>query len=165
MVPAGRTDGGLLGSPAFSSSPMSGVARTGLVGATLLAVELAAALLVTPSAGFAAYDQRMRPFVEPPWIVWLCTARPLRPRPGRPETPHAGADPRHGGKKGGWPPAHGVGERAIKTASSCPTTRGPGLRAPSVVTVAYRSCIVHNKPRDLNDAQCGNRSYVLDVPL
>jgi 2-polyprenyl-6-methoxyphenol hydroxylase-like FAD-dependent oxidoreductase len=55
---------GLLGDAAFSSSPFSG-AGTGLalVGAYLLAGELAAAGW-DPEAGFAAYERRMRPFVE-----------------------------------------------------------------------------------------------------
>ncbi|WP_232660281.1 FAD-dependent monooxygenase [Pseudonocardia sp. TRM90224] len=54
----------LLGDAAFSSSPMSG-GGTGLalVGAYLLAGELAAAGW-DPEAGFAAYEARMRPFVE-----------------------------------------------------------------------------------------------------
>jgi 2-polyprenyl-6-methoxyphenol hydroxylase-like FAD-dependent oxidoreductase len=55
---------GLLGDAAFSSSPMSG-GGTGLalVGAYLLAEELAAAGW-DPAAGFAAHEERMRPFVE-----------------------------------------------------------------------------------------------------
>ncbi|MFG1793607.1 FAD-dependent monooxygenase [Nocardia sp. NPDC049149] len=55
---------GLLGDAAFSASPMSG-AGTGLalVGAYLLAGELAAADW-DPEVGFAAYEQRMRSFVE-----------------------------------------------------------------------------------------------------
>ncbi len=55
---------GLFGDAAFSSSPMSG-GGTGLalVGAYLLAGELAAADW-DPEAGFAAYEERMRPFVE-----------------------------------------------------------------------------------------------------
>lgn len=55
---------GLLGDAAFSSSPMSG-GGTGLalVGAYLLAGELAAAGW-DPEAGFAAYEARMRSFVE-----------------------------------------------------------------------------------------------------
>src|SRR5690349_3535532 len=55
---------GLLGDAAFSSSPMSG-GGTGLalVGAYLLAGELAGAGW-DPAAGFAAYEERMRPFVE-----------------------------------------------------------------------------------------------------
>jgi 2-polyprenyl-6-methoxyphenol hydroxylase-like FAD-dependent oxidoreductase len=55
---------GLLGDAAFSSSPMSG-GGTGLalVGAYLLAGELAAAGW-DPAAGFAAYEGRMRSFVE-----------------------------------------------------------------------------------------------------
>ena len=55
---------GLFGDAAFSSSPMSG-GGTGLalVGAYLLAGELAAAGW-DPEAGFAAYEERMRPFVE-----------------------------------------------------------------------------------------------------
>jgi 2-polyprenyl-6-methoxyphenol hydroxylase-like FAD-dependent oxidoreductase len=55
---------GLLGDAASSSSPMSG-GGTGLalVGAYLLAGELAAAGW-DPAAGFAAYEERMRPYVE-----------------------------------------------------------------------------------------------------
>lgn len=55
---------GLLGDAAFSSSPMSG-GGTGLamVGAYLLAGELAAAGW-EPEPAFAAYEERMRPFVE-----------------------------------------------------------------------------------------------------
>jgi 2-polyprenyl-6-methoxyphenol hydroxylase-like FAD-dependent oxidoreductase len=55
---------GLLGDAAFSASPMSG-AGTGLalVGAYLLAGELAAADW-DPVAGFAAYEERMRDYVE-----------------------------------------------------------------------------------------------------
>ncbi|MFF0379465.1 FAD-dependent monooxygenase [Actinoplanes missouriensis] len=55
---------GLLGDAAFSSSPFSG-GGTGmaLVGAYLLAGEQAAAGW-DPRAGFAGYEQRMRPFVE-----------------------------------------------------------------------------------------------------
>ncbi|MFD6104984.1 FAD-dependent monooxygenase [Nocardia salmonicida] len=54
----------LLGDAAFSSSPLSG-AGTGLalVGAYVLAGELAAAGW-EPEAGFAAYERRMRSFVE-----------------------------------------------------------------------------------------------------
>ncbi|MCE3554386.1 FAD-dependent monooxygenase [Pseudonocardia sp. RS11V-5] len=55
---------GLLGDAAFSSSPMSGQGTgLALVGAYLLAGELAAAGW-DPEAGFAAYEARMRPFVE-----------------------------------------------------------------------------------------------------
>ncbi len=55
---------GLLGDAAFSSSPMSGQGTgLALVGAYLLAGELAAAEW-DPDAGFAAYEQRMRSFVE-----------------------------------------------------------------------------------------------------
>ena len=55
---------GLIGDAAFSASPMSG-AGTGLalVGAYLLAGELAAAGW-EPEAGFAAYERRMRSYVE-----------------------------------------------------------------------------------------------------
>ena len=55
---------GLLGDAAFSASPMSG-AGTGLalVGAYLLAGELAAAGW-DPAAGFAAYRERMRDYVD-----------------------------------------------------------------------------------------------------
>src|SRR3954470_19044549 len=55
---------GLLGDAAFSSSPMSGQGTgLALVGAYLLAGELAAAGW-DPEAGFAAFDGRMRSFVE-----------------------------------------------------------------------------------------------------
>ncbi|MEV0359307.1 FAD-dependent monooxygenase [Nocardia sp. NPDC050697] len=55
---------GLLGDAAFSSSPLSGQGTgLALVGAYLLAGELAAADW-DPEAGFAAYERRMRPFVE-----------------------------------------------------------------------------------------------------
>ncbi|MEV0708478.1 FAD-dependent monooxygenase [Nocardia aurea] len=55
---------GLLGDAAFSSSPMSGQGTgLALVGAYLLAGELAAAGW-DPEVGFAAYEARMRPFVE-----------------------------------------------------------------------------------------------------
>ncbi|WP_067697255.1 FAD-dependent monooxygenase [Nocardia jejuensis] len=55
---------GLLGDAAFSSSPMSGQGTgLALVGAYLLAGELAAADW-DPEAGFAAYEKRMRSFVE-----------------------------------------------------------------------------------------------------
>jgi 2-polyprenyl-6-methoxyphenol hydroxylase-like FAD-dependent oxidoreductase len=55
---------GLIGDAAFSSSPMSGQGTgLALVGAYLLAGELAAAGW-DPEAGFAAYEARMRPFVE-----------------------------------------------------------------------------------------------------
>jgi 2-polyprenyl-6-methoxyphenol hydroxylase-like FAD-dependent oxidoreductase len=54
---------GLLGDAAFSSSPLSGQGTgLALVGAYLLAGELAAAGW-DPTAGFAAYEARMRPFV------------------------------------------------------------------------------------------------------
>jgi 2-polyprenyl-6-methoxyphenol hydroxylase-like FAD-dependent oxidoreductase len=55
---------GLLGDAAFSSSPLSGQGTgLALVGAYLLAGELAAAGW-DPEAGFAAYQARMRSFVE-----------------------------------------------------------------------------------------------------
>jgi 2-polyprenyl-6-methoxyphenol hydroxylase-like FAD-dependent oxidoreductase len=68
---------GLLGDAAFSSSPLSG-AGTGLalVGAYLLAGELAAADW-DPKAGFAAYEQRMRPFVEANQEIGRLHARSL----------------------------------------------------------------------------------------
>ncbi|WP_326837963.1 FAD-dependent monooxygenase [Amycolatopsis rhabdoformis] len=54
----------LLGDAAFSSSPLSGQGTgLALVGAYLLAGELAAAGW-DPEAGFAAYEERMRSFVE-----------------------------------------------------------------------------------------------------
>jgi 2-polyprenyl-6-methoxyphenol hydroxylase-like FAD-dependent oxidoreductase len=55
---------GLLGDAACSASPMSGQGTgIALVGAYLLAGELAAAGW-DPEAGFAAYEARMRPFVD-----------------------------------------------------------------------------------------------------
>jgi 2-polyprenyl-6-methoxyphenol hydroxylase-like FAD-dependent oxidoreductase len=55
---------GLLGDAAYSASPMSGQGTgLALVGAYLLAGELAAAGW-DPEAGFAAFEERMRPFVE-----------------------------------------------------------------------------------------------------
>ena len=55
---------GLFGDAAFSSSPMSGQGTgLALVGAYLLAGELAASGW-RPDAGFAAFEERMRPFVE-----------------------------------------------------------------------------------------------------
>ncbi|GGU41122.1 FAD-dependent oxidoreductase [Lentzea flava] len=55
---------GLIGDAAFCSSPMSGQGTgLALVGAYLLAGELAAAGW-DPAAGFAAYEARMRSFVE-----------------------------------------------------------------------------------------------------
>jgi 2-polyprenyl-6-methoxyphenol hydroxylase-like FAD-dependent oxidoreductase len=55
---------GLIGDAAFSSSPMSGQGTgLALVGAYLLAGELAAAGW-DPEAGFAAYETKMRSFVE-----------------------------------------------------------------------------------------------------
>lgn len=55
---------GLLGDAAFSSSPLSGQGTgLALIGAYLLAGELAAAGW-DPEAGFAAYQARMRSFVE-----------------------------------------------------------------------------------------------------
>jgi 2-polyprenyl-6-methoxyphenol hydroxylase-like FAD-dependent oxidoreductase len=68
---------GLLGDAAFSSSPLSG-AGTGLalVGAYLLAGELAAAGW-DPQAGFAAYERRMRSFVEANQEIGRLHARSL----------------------------------------------------------------------------------------
>ena len=68
---------GLLGDAAFSSSPLSG-AGTGLalVGAYLLAGELAAADW-DPEAGFAAYERRMRPYVEANQEIGRMHARSL----------------------------------------------------------------------------------------
>lgn len=55
---------GLIGDAAFSSSPMSGQGTgLALIGAYLLAGELAAAGW-DPEVAFAAYESRMRPFVE-----------------------------------------------------------------------------------------------------
>ncbi|WP_170323858.1 FAD-dependent monooxygenase [Cryptosporangium phraense] len=68
---------GLLGDAAFCSSPLSG-AGTGLalVGAYLLAGELAAAGW-DAEKGFAAYEQRMRPFVEANQEIGRLHARSL----------------------------------------------------------------------------------------
>jgi 2-polyprenyl-6-methoxyphenol hydroxylase-like FAD-dependent oxidoreductase len=68
---------GLLGDAAFCSSPLSG-AGTGLalVGAYLLAGELAAADW-DPQAGFAAYEARMRSFVEANQEIGRLHARSL----------------------------------------------------------------------------------------
>src|SRR4051794_9281336 len=68
---------GLLGDAAFSSSPLSG-GGTGLalVGAYLLAGELAAAGW-DPEAGFAAYEGRMRSFVEANQEIGRLHARSL----------------------------------------------------------------------------------------
>jgi 2-polyprenyl-6-methoxyphenol hydroxylase-like FAD-dependent oxidoreductase len=68
---------GLLGDAAFSSSPLSG-GGTGLalVGAYLLAGELAAAGW-HPEAGFAAYQRRMRPYVDANQEIGRLHARSL----------------------------------------------------------------------------------------
>ena len=68
---------GLLGDAAFCSSPLSG-AGTGLalVGAYLLAGELAAAGW-DPEAGFAAYERRMRSYVEANQEIGRLHARSL----------------------------------------------------------------------------------------
>ena len=70
---------GLLGDAAFSASPMSG-GGTGLalVGAYLLAGELAAAGW-DPQAGLAAYEARMRPFVEANQELALIDRRTVDP--------------------------------------------------------------------------------------
>ncbi len=68
---------GLLGDAAFSSSPLSGQGTgLALVGAYLLAGELAAAGW-DPRAGFAAYERRMRPFVEANQEIGRLHARSL----------------------------------------------------------------------------------------
>jgi 2-polyprenyl-6-methoxyphenol hydroxylase-like FAD-dependent oxidoreductase len=71
----------LIGDAAFSSSPMSG-GGTGLalVGAYLLAGELAAAGW-DPAAGFAAYEARMRPFVEANQEIGRLHVASRAPRP------------------------------------------------------------------------------------
>ncbi|MFI9011443.1 FAD-dependent monooxygenase [Actinosynnema sp. NPDC053489] len=79
---------GLLGDAAFSSSPMSGQGTgLALVGAYLLAGELAAAGW-DPTAGFARYEARMRPFVEANQEIGRLNAR-SRDVPG----PDAGPAP------------------------------------------------------------------------
>jgi 2-polyprenyl-6-methoxyphenol hydroxylase-like FAD-dependent oxidoreductase len=68
---------GLLGDAAFSSSPLSGQGTgLALVGACLLAGELAAAGW-DPEAGFAAYERRMRSFVEANQEIGRLHARSL----------------------------------------------------------------------------------------
>jgi 2-polyprenyl-6-methoxyphenol hydroxylase-like FAD-dependent oxidoreductase len=68
---------GLLGDAAFSSSPLSGQGTgLALVGAYLLAGELAAAGW-HPEAGFAAYEGRMRSFVEANQEIGRLHARSL----------------------------------------------------------------------------------------
>ena len=68
---------GLLGDAAFSSSPLSGQGTgLALVGAYLLAGELAAAGW-DPEAGFAAYERRMRSFVEANQEIGRLHARSL----------------------------------------------------------------------------------------
>jgi 2-polyprenyl-6-methoxyphenol hydroxylase-like FAD-dependent oxidoreductase len=81
---------GLLGDAAYSSSPMSG-GGTGLalVGAYVLAGELAAAGW-DPEAGFAGYEQRMRPFVEANQEIGRLHVRSLLPQP---ESAEQGAEP------------------------------------------------------------------------
>jgi flavin-dependent dehydrogenase len=81
---------GLIGDAAFSSSPYSGQGTgLALVGAYLLAGELAAAGW-DPAAGFAAYEQRMRPFVEAIQEIGRLHVRSLDgPGPG----PDAGPGP------------------------------------------------------------------------
>ncbi|MEJ2861947.1 FAD-dependent monooxygenase [Actinomycetospora sp. OC33-EN07] len=72
---------GLLGDAAFSSSPMSGQGTgIALVGAYLLAGELAAAGW-DPEAGFAAHEERMRPFVEANQQIgrWNAASRTVPP--------------------------------------------------------------------------------------
>ncbi|WP_280335279.1 FAD-dependent monooxygenase [Nocardia wallacei] len=77
---------GLIGDAAFSASPMSG-AGTGmaLIGAYLLAGELAAAEW-NPRAGFAAYEARMRPFVEANQEIGRLHVRSLAPEPDAEQT-------------------------------------------------------------------------------
>jgi 2-polyprenyl-6-methoxyphenol hydroxylase-like FAD-dependent oxidoreductase len=68
---------GLLGDAAFSSSPLSGQGTgLALVGAYLLAGELASAGW-DPKAGFAAYEGRMRSFVEANQEIGRLHARSL----------------------------------------------------------------------------------------
>jgi 2-polyprenyl-6-methoxyphenol hydroxylase-like FAD-dependent oxidoreductase len=72
---------GLFGDAAFSSSPMSGQGTgLALVGAYLLAGELAAAGW-DPDAGFAAFEARMRPFVEANQEIGRLHVRSLVPGP------------------------------------------------------------------------------------
>jgi 2-polyprenyl-6-methoxyphenol hydroxylase-like FAD-dependent oxidoreductase len=77
---------GLFGDAAFSSSPMSGQGTgLALVGAYLLAGELAAAGW-DPEAGFAAFDGRMRSFVEANQEIGRLHVQSL-------EAPEPGAEP------------------------------------------------------------------------
>ncbi|MQY31440.1 FAD-dependent monooxygenase [Nocardia aurantia] len=72
---------GLIGDAAFSSSPLSGQGTgLALVGAYVLAGELAAAGW-DPAAGFAAYEARMRSFVEANQEMGRLHARSLEAGP------------------------------------------------------------------------------------
>src|SRR4051812_28999420 len=94
---------GLLGDAAFSSSPLSGgCTGLALVGAYLLAGELAAAGW-DPKAGFAGYERRMRSFVEANQEIGRLHARSLDV-PGPDAEPGPELD-------GEWPPD--LVERAI----------------------------------------------------
>lgn len=77
---------GLIGDAAFSASPMSG-AGTGLalIGAYLLAGELAAAGW-DPQTGFAAYEARMRSFVEANQEIGRLHVHSLAPDPDAEQT-------------------------------------------------------------------------------
>src|SRR4051812_3856513 len=104
---------GLLGDAAFSSSPLSGgCTGLALVGAYLLAGELAAAGW-DPVAGFARYEARMRSFVEANQEIGRLNARSR-------DVPGPNAEPPPISPANGSPSWSG----ARSTASSCPTTRG-----------------------------------------
>ena len=111
---------GLLGDAAFSSSPMSGQGTgLALVGAYLLAGELAAAGW-DPEAGFAAYERRMRSFVEANQEIGRLHVSSLRrPRAGRRAEPGA----RHGG-------AHRADRARDQRRRAARLRRGAGLRGP-----------------------------------
>ena len=85
---------GLFGDAAFSSSPMSGQGTgLALVGAYLLAGEPAAAGW-DAEAGFAAFDARMRPFVEANQEIGRMHVQSLdAPGPDAPETTQPGPEP------------------------------------------------------------------------
>ena len=131
---------GLLGDAAFSSSPMSG-AGTGLalVGAYLLAGELAAAGW-DPEAGFAAYEERMRSFVEANQEIGRLHVHSR----GVPDPDAEPSPDRRGARHGG---AHGAGRARDQRRRAARLRRGAGLRGPGRAPVACRACIVQTRQK------------------
>ncbi len=113
---------GLLGDAAFSSSPLSGQGTgLALVGAYLLAGELAASGW-NPEAGFAAYEGRMRSFVEAGQEIGRLHARSL-------DVPGPDAEPGRAPEE--WPVE--LIERALNGVelpdyAGVPDSRASGLR-------------------------------------